>query len=93
MKKHSVFIDESRIESVLMREKIIEVLSEELSLPPSDMTEDLHYNSVPEWDSVAHITLISALEEKFGVMFENDEIVEMTTINAIERIVSKHVSA
>jgi len=76
-----------------MREKIIDVLSKELSLTLGEMTVDLHYNSVPEWDSVAHMTLIAALEEKFGVMFENEDIVEMTTISAIERIVSKHVSA
>lgn len=76
-----------------MREKIIDVLSQELSLNRGEITVDLRYNSVPEWDSVAHMTLISALEEKFGVMFENEDIVEMTTISAIERIVSKHVSA
>jgi acyl carrier protein len=75
-----------------MREKIIQIFSEELSLAPSDITRDLQYNSIPEWDSVSHMTLIAALEEKFGVMFQSEEIVEMTTISAIERIVSKHVS-
>jgi acyl carrier protein len=75
-----------------MIDKIIEIVGEELALAPSDMTVDLHYNSIPEWDSVAHMTLISALEQEFGITFQNEEIVEMTTISAIERIVLKHVA-
>jgi acyl carrier protein len=76
-----------------MREKIIEILGEELAIAPSEMTGDLHYNSIPEWDSIAHMALISALEEEFGVSFQNEEIVEMTTIRAIEQMVLKHVAA
>ena len=74
-----------------MREKILNILCHELALPPSEITDELSYNSIPEWDSVAHMSLISALEAEFSVVFENDEIVSMTNIGAIERIISNNV--
>jgi acyl carrier protein len=76
-----------------MRNRIIEIFRDELALPPSEITVDLRYNGVPEWDSVAHMALISALEHEFGVSFQDEEIVEMTTIKAIEQIVVKRVAA
>lgn len=76
-----------------MKEKIIKIIAEELALQPSEIVDDLHYNSIPEWDSVAHMSLISAFEVEFDIMFQNEEISEMTTINAINNIISKHVAA
>ena len=37
--------------------------------------ESLEYNSIPEWDSIGHMTLISELEENFKISIE-------TTLNA-----------
>jgi acyl carrier protein len=76
-----------------MKEKIIKIIAEELSLPPSEIIDDLHYNSIPEWDSVAHMSLVSAFEAEFDIMFKNEEIAEMTTITAINNIILKHVAA
>jgi acyl carrier protein len=76
-----------------MKGKIIKIIAEELALMPSEIMEDLHYNSIPEWDSVAHMSLVSAFEAEFDISFQNEEIAEMTTITAINDIISKHVAA
>ena len=76
-----------------MKDRILNIISQELALPLSEVNADLGYNSTPEWDSVAHMSLISALEEEFSIVFENEQIVEMTNINAIEQIILKNVGA
>lgn len=44
--------------------------------------------SVAAWDSVAHVTLLSAISEEFGVEFEIDDYEELTSYQAIVQYVS-----
>ena len=37
--------------------------------------DKLEYQSIPEWDSVGHMGLISELEEAFNIQFEMDDVV------------------
>ena len=52
--------------------------------------EDLEYNSIPEWDSIGHMTLISALEEKFNVSFETDDIIDFSSFQKGKEILKKY---
>lgn len=36
------------------------------------------------WDSVGHVALIVELEQHFGVVFSDDEIVDLTSVAVIE---------
>lgn len=36
----------------------------------------LHYQDIVEWDSVGHMSLISALEDAFDIMMETDDIID-----------------
>ena len=45
-----------------------------LNVPESVLTEKFTFKEVPQWDSVAHLSLISELEDEFDVMFESEDI-------------------
>ena len=40
-------------------------------------------STIPEWDSLSHISLVMALEAEFGIQFEADDLASMTSIAAI----------
>ncbi len=44
---------------------------------------ELDANQVDEWDSLNHITLIVALEEKFSIQFTTDELVAMENVGSL----------
>ena len=44
-----------------------------------DQLQDLKYKEYPEWNSMAHIALISTLEDEFGISFEADDIFSFTS--------------
>lgn len=41
--------------------------------------EGLTYQSIEAWDSVGHMGLVAALEEKFLIMMEMDDIIEFSS--------------
>lgn len=50
--------------------------------------------SIPEFDSMAVVGLITALEEEYGCVFEDDEITEevFETIGSLTRLVESKLS-
>ncbi len=76
-----------------MNEKLRTLIENELGIDASEITSDLAYASIPEWDSPAHLTLVYAIEDEFGIEFETDEIVKMTTVGEIEKIIASKQAA
>ena len=70
-------------------DRVYAVFMEELALEKNEITPQLTYNSIPEWDSVAHMHVIMSLEEAFELTFGDTEIAELTSvaeiIGALER--------
>ncbi|HVZ27850.1 MAG TPA: acyl carrier protein [Rhizomicrobium sp.] len=62
------------------RNALYEIFVREIRLNPEDFTEELTYNSIPEWDSQAHILLVLAIEEKFGIEIQPEEVVRITSV-------------
>ena len=61
------------------REKYNQAFIEVLSLDLGQLNEELEYQSVPTWDSVAHMTLMAELEDIFDIELEMDDIVDFGT--------------
>lgn len=40
--------------------------------------EELKYQSIDEWDSVGHMTLVGELEDAFDIEMETDDIVDFS---------------
>ncbi len=76
-----------------MRETLKGLFVKELGIKADDFADDLTYNSIPEWDSASHMSLILAIEERFSLTLESDDIVAMTSIPKILAILkSKGIS-
>jgi acyl carrier protein len=55
----------------------------------ADLT-GLEYNVSKEWDSVAHMALVAALEQEFDCMLEMDEIIDMSSYTKVLEIMQKY---
>ena len=54
------------------------------------IVENLEYQSIEQWDSVGHMVLMSALEEKFDIMLEMDDIIDFSGFERGKEILSKY---
>ena len=56
-------------------EKYQKIFIETFEVSAENLDEDFVFGKVEKWDSLAHMTLISALEDEFDVMFETDDMI------------------
>ena len=71
-------------------EKYKKVFTESLSIEGSKFNDKIKYNDIPEWDSIGHMTLISALEENFSISIDTDDIVEFSSFEVGKKILTKY---
>ena len=61
-----------------------------LSIDSSALKDSLKYNEIPEWDSIGHMSLISALEDEFKITIETDDIVDLSSFKKGIEILKKY---
>jgi acyl carrier protein len=71
--------------------RIRSVLSEVFDLQPDDVGAETSFDTVEGWDSLQHLTLVLALEEEFGIHFDDEETLELISYPLITTIVSERV--
>ena len=71
-------------------EKFDKVFIDCFSVDQAKLQKNLEYDSIPEWDSVGHMTMIAALEEAFDIVFEMDDIVDFSSYKVGKEILKKY---
>ena len=51
--------------------------------------DKLEYQSIENWDSIGHMTLMSSIEEAFEMTFETDDIIEFSSFSKGKEILEK----
>lgn len=73
-----------------MNKKLTKCFVDALNIPAEDITDALAYQSIPEWDSIAHMALVAALEEAFDIMLDTDDIIGMSSVAVAKEILAKY---
>jgi acyl carrier protein len=67
-----------------MEERIKKVMGDVLDVEQSSLNEDSSPDNIENWDSVRHMNLILALEDEFGVQFDEEQITQMLNFQLIK---------
>jgi acyl carrier protein len=73
-----------------LRNAIVAVVSGILGLPAEQVAGGVSPDAVEQWDSEKHVELVVALEDRFGCMFEAEEVPELTSLERMEEIIARH---
>ena len=72
-----------------MDERIRAIMAEILRLPAERIGADAAIGTVPNWDSTAHMRMMIALEDAFGVDLDETRMVEMTSFAKIRSAIDQ----
>src|SRR6187200_3313460 len=73
-------------DSEQMSDALIQLFAEILQIDPTDLNEDSSPDNVKQWDSLASMELVAAIEEKFKVKLSTKEIMKMSTIGRARKV-------
>lgn len=67
-----------------------EVVARVFSLDPSEVTDQSSKETIAEWDSMGHLSLVTGLEEEFKVSLAIADAMEMTSVHHIKKILKDY---
>jgi acyl carrier protein len=68
---------------------LMELFAECLKVPAEGLDEASCPDSVPTWDSLAAMTLVAAIEERFEIQLSTREIMSMRSIGKAREVLRK----
>ncbi len=74
-------------------ERVRNVASDIFGISANKITAESSPETIENWDSMQHLNLVLAIEEKFGVQLEPEDIEQMKSIGAVVALVEKLRSA
>ena len=70
---------------------IQEIFRDYFDEPTMVITEDTTVNDIEEWDSIAQMNLIVALEKEFNMKFKIDEIAKASSVSVMLEIIKTRI--
>jgi acyl carrier protein len=74
-----------------LKQKVDAAFRAAFELDPHEELSTLQYNCSKQWDSVAHMALVAALEQEFDCMLEMDDIIDMSSYSKALEIMRNYV--
>lgn len=69
-----------------MADKLIELFADELDVEASELHDASSPDTVEQWDSLAAMRLVAALEQAFAIRLSTKEIMNMRTIGIAREV-------
>ncbi len=64
-------------------EQLRAIFESVLGAPSDQINDDSSPDNLPAWDSVAHLNLVMAIEETFGLSFTPEETMDLTSFKLL----------
>lgn len=74
-----------------IEEKVKEIIAKVLEVEVSQINDDTAIGDIPEWDSLSHIQIVSAIEKEFGFNFTPDVMMDLEDVSDIVAAVEERV--
>ena len=74
-------------------QQVRSIASDIFGVPADKITPESSPETIETWDSMQHLNLVLAIEEKFGVRLEPEDIEQMKNIGAAAALVERLQSA
>lgn len=69
--------------AISMDQQIKRIIADVLNVDAAIVTEDLATGSIPEWDSVGNLAIISTIEQELGIEFPLEELFDLNSVKTI----------
>ncbi|SOE76597.1 acyl carrier protein [Fibrobacter sp. UWT3] len=72
-----------------LKEQVRAIIAEILEIPVESLDCDAEMDQIEQWDSIHNVSILAALEEKFDVMFPEDDLFDLISVSTFADEISK----
>ena len=74
-------------------DKLLEILSKVLLLDKDKITDNIRRKDFEPWDSMAHLLIVTEIENEFEIFFEDEEVIDIWTVADIKKVLNNKLSS
>jgi acyl carrier protein len=74
-------------------EQLLDILSKVLLIEKDEISDDIRRKDFEAWDSMAHLVIVSEVENAFDIFFEDEEVVDIWTVGDLKSMLSKKLNS
>lgn len=74
-----------------MEEELLNLISDITNISSENLTMHSGPQSIPEWDSLAQVTIVAAVESKYNISFDMNDIISIQSVNDLKKTIEKHI--
>jgi acyl carrier protein len=73
-------------------DEVQSIIRVELDQPTARITHATVADDLPDWDSIAHVRIIVAIENRFGIIFDIEEYTEFADVGEMIACIERRLS-
>jgi acyl carrier protein len=74
----------------LNEHRLKEAFSRALAIPIESVSDALRYEGIGEWDSIAHMQLIAAIDQTFEIMMDTEDVLDLNSFAQAKVLLRKY---
>ncbi|MFH1120049.1 MAG: acyl carrier protein [Bacteroidota bacterium] len=71
-------------------ERYNNVFKAEFNVLDEKLTNDFMVGSIKQWDSIKHLSLVTAIEDEFDIMLDSEDILDFKSYENGRKILAKY---
>ena len=72
-----------------LKEEVREIIADILGISAENLPCEAEMEDVESWDSMRNVMILSALEDKYDIMFPEDDVFDLVSVNAFAEEIAK----
>lgn len=72
-----------------LKEEVREIIADILGISVENLPCEAEMEDVEGWDSMRNVMILSALEDKYDIMFPEDDVFDLVSVNAFAEEIAK----
>lgn len=73
-------------------DKARQIFCQIMEISPDTLPAEITPDTIGNWDSVRHLNLVLALEDAFGMEFDEDEVHDLLSLDAFIRSIDQSIA-
>ncbi|MFQ5671491.1 MAG: acyl carrier protein [Nitrospinales bacterium] len=72
-----------------MDDKLRTILAQAIDVDAEELTDESSPDTMPEWDSFAHLNMVASIEQEYGISLTLEEVIEMQSLPKIKEVIAR----